>query len=88
MRKEIAEHLDTLKKSITEIALSGVDNREELLSKSIDQFHTALDPILPQDRVHTLVDENGYFFRRRPFLQRSMQRAKSCQLRHAPSLRR
>src|SRR5437016_5207076 len=27
-------------------------------------------PILPQDRVHTLVDENGYFFRRRPFLQR------------------
>jgi hypothetical protein len=50
MRKEIADHLDTLKKSITEIALSGVDNREELLSKSIDQFHTALDPILPQDR--------------------------------------
>jgi predicted glycoside hydrolase/deacetylase ChbG (UPF0249 family) len=27
-------------------------------------------PILPQDRVHTLVDENGYFYRRRPFLQR------------------
>jgi predicted glycoside hydrolase/deacetylase ChbG (UPF0249 family) len=27
-------------------------------------------PILPQDRVHTLVDEQGYFFRRRPFLQR------------------
>ena len=27
-------------------------------------------PILPQDRVHTLVDEHGYFFRRRPFLQR------------------
>ncbi len=27
-------------------------------------------PILPPERVHTLVDHNGYFFRRRPFLQR------------------
>lgn len=27
-------------------------------------------PILPPERVHTLVDQNGYFFRRRPFLQR------------------
>src|SRR3712207_3867489 len=27
-------------------------------------------PILPQDRVHTLVDQDGFFFRRRPFLQR------------------
>jgi predicted glycoside hydrolase/deacetylase ChbG (UPF0249 family) len=27
-------------------------------------------PILPPGRVHTLVDHNGYFFRRRPFLQR------------------
>ena len=27
-------------------------------------------PILLPERVHTLVDHNGYFFRRRPFLQR------------------
>ena len=27
-------------------------------------------PILPPERVHTLVDQNGFFFRRRPFLQR------------------
>ena len=27
-------------------------------------------PILPRDRVHTLVDQDGFFFRRRPFLQR------------------
>ena len=27
-------------------------------------------PILPPERVHTLVDHNGLFFRRRPFLQR------------------
>jgi predicted glycoside hydrolase/deacetylase ChbG (UPF0249 family) len=27
-------------------------------------------PILPKDRVHTLVDHSGFFFRRRPFLQR------------------
>jgi predicted glycoside hydrolase/deacetylase ChbG (UPF0249 family) len=27
-------------------------------------------PILPPERVHTLVDHNGFFFRRRPFLQR------------------
>ena len=27
-------------------------------------------PILPRDRVHTLVDEDAFFFRRRPFLQR------------------
>jgi predicted glycoside hydrolase/deacetylase ChbG (UPF0249 family) len=27
-------------------------------------------PILPPERVHTLVDQNGVFFRRRPFLQR------------------
>lgn len=53
MRKIIADHIDLLNKTASEIALSAADNREELLTQSFDQFRDVLledlEPILPPD---------------------------------------
>lgn len=49
MRKAFEEHLETLKKSVAEIALSGVDNREDLLNKSLDEFGTTVMAELPPE---------------------------------------
>lgn len=42
MRKEIGELLGTLQKSLVEIAGSAADDREDLMTKSMDQFGEAL----------------------------------------------
>lgn len=42
MQKDIVPLIDTLKASVNEIALSGADNREELLTRSFSEFQGTL----------------------------------------------
>jgi hypothetical protein len=42
MRKDFVDQIERLRQSVGEIMGSGVDNREELLGKSFEQFSTAL----------------------------------------------
>lgn len=55
MRKDVAGHVDTLRSSVIEIANSPVENREELLTKSLNEFHATLEDTL--DDLYGVEDE-------------------------------
>lgn len=53
MRKQVSELIGTLQQSVLEITGSAADNKEDLLHKSLHEFHDAilgdLDPYLPAE---------------------------------------